>query len=269
MKLECRKGDGRANNEKNNDKKGHLWRWHTLYNPGCGRQSNPSRGGREMKTEKKVALGIAGISIASVLALWYLRKPSNVVLWFDFSPENIDGNIVIDKSGHENHGVIYGAQLTDEGLYFDGDDYVEVPHHESLNITKGIAIQVQAKVTDFSKDYQYFVFKLQSIAEIPARTGYALATLRGKVQLASAVNYEWRLSYSDQILEVGQWYNIEGKRKGAKGHIDIDGARTFFTYPESYWDVGEDPLWIGNGWGGANPLTGVIKEVKIYRLGRL
>ncbi len=49
------------------------------------------------------------------------------------------GSTVHDSSGFGNHGTIYGATWTKGsygyGLYFDGiDDYVEVPHSESLNL---------------------------------------------------------------------------------------------------------------------------------------
>ncbi|MCD6165610.1 hypothetical protein J7K19_02730, partial [bacterium] len=56
------------------------------------------------------------------------------------------GNIAYDISGNGNNCTIYGAKWTKgkygSALQFDGvDDYVEVPHSVSLNITDAITIE--------------------------------------------------------------------------------------------------------------------------------
>jgi len=68
-----------------------------------------------------------------------------LVMFFD----ELQGDTVFDVSGNGNHGSINGATWFNNsfGLSFDGtDDYVEVPHSESLNITDAITIAVWVKL---------------------------------------------------------------------------------------------------------------------------
>jgi len=68
---------------------------------------------------------------------------SGCVLWLQMDERQ--GNRVYDLSEYQNHGTRYGAQWgrgrIGFALDFDGiDDYVEVPHSASLNITDAITI---------------------------------------------------------------------------------------------------------------------------------
>ena len=60
------------------------------------------------------------------------------------------GNIARDSSGNDNNGTVYGASWTTgvnaTALSYDGeDDYVEVPHSDSLNVTDEITIEAWMK----------------------------------------------------------------------------------------------------------------------------
>ena len=75
-----------------------------------------------------------------------LPDGDTVGLWhFDESV----GDVGYDSSGNENHGTIYGAKWAGptwatEGLQFDGvDDYVDVSHSPSLDITGEITIEAR------------------------------------------------------------------------------------------------------------------------------
>jgi len=64
------------------------------------------------------------------------------------------GNIAYDASGNGNHGTLINGPKWTQGkiggaLSFDGvDDYVEVPHSASLEITDAITIEAWVKVSD-------------------------------------------------------------------------------------------------------------------------
>jgi len=69
----------------------------------------------------------------------YWKTLEGLVLWMDFNQCQ-----TIDLSGHGNNGTIYGAQCVQgrsgKALSFDGsDDYVEVPHSESLGAKTFVA----------------------------------------------------------------------------------------------------------------------------------
>ena len=70
-----------------------------------------------------------------------IRIPKGCVLWFDLMEDT--GNVIFDRSGKGNNGIVYGAtlykQLPYRGRYFDGiDDYVLIYDSPSLDITDEI-----------------------------------------------------------------------------------------------------------------------------------
>jgi len=72
-------------------------------------------------------------------------RPRGCVLWFDFA--TLSGGTAYDLSGQKNNGTIYGATWKRGylvgALSFDGvDDYVEVPHSASLDITDKVTIEM-------------------------------------------------------------------------------------------------------------------------------
>jgi len=74
------------------------------------------------------------------------------------------GSVLADSSGNGNDGVIYGATWV-EGKYggalrFDGvDDYVDVPHSPSLDITDTITIELWVEPTSTPSKYQNIISK--------------------------------------------------------------------------------------------------------------
>jgi len=62
-----------------------------------------------------------------------------------------DGSYARDRSGYNNHGTIYGAAETAGKIgmarSFDAvDDYVSVPHSNSLNLTDAVTVAVWCKI---------------------------------------------------------------------------------------------------------------------------
>jgi len=82
----------------------------------------------------------------------YVSLSPNWVLWLKF--DEGFGNKVYDSTIYGNNGTLYNACWKDEAeckqgkcLYFDGNDYVEIPNSDSLNISKEITIEVWVKPT--------------------------------------------------------------------------------------------------------------------------
>ena len=96
-----------------------------------------------------IAIGVlAGIS-AGVQA----QSDDGLVAEWHFDEGS--GSVLKDSSGNGNDGVIYGATWVDgkygKALSFDGvDDYVEVPHSTSLDITDEITIEAWFRAIDVS-----------------------------------------------------------------------------------------------------------------------
>lgn len=73
-----------------------------------------------------------------------------------------------DESGNNNNGTVYGAELTsdrkgnaDKAFLFDGiDDYIEIEHSASLNLSKQLSISFWAKLeTDGPYYFPYHIIE--------------------------------------------------------------------------------------------------------------
>ncbi len=110
--------------------------------------------------------GNGNFSGASNVVATFIRVIDGVVGAWHFDEGS--GTTAKDTSGNNNDGTIYGATWTDgkfgKALSFDGsDDYVDVPHSESLSLTETITaeawIKASAGVQGYilvKKDYNHY-----------------------------------------------------------------------------------------------------------------
>jgi hypothetical protein len=178
------------------------------------------------------------------------------------------GNVAYDSSGAGNHGTINGATWVEEGkinsaLLFDRGDFVEVPHSESLSITKEITVMAWSNCTDISEN----------------------PTVVGKGSGAPTVHFElslqggggfWQFKYTDAWVEcimtpgptLGEWHHIAGTFDGETGTFKcyLDGELGG-ELESSREDLPENdlPVTIGKR---INPegrfMKGMIDDVRIY-----
>ena len=70
----------------------------------------------------------------------------SLILYMSF--DTVDDKMAIDHSNHANHGELRGNPKLVEGkfgkaLELNGEDeYVEIPHHESLTVTKEVTVMI-------------------------------------------------------------------------------------------------------------------------------
>jgi len=107
---------------------------------------------------------IPPIGKAATATSYCAQKPTSLVLWQSFNEGS--GTTAGDSSEYKNDGVLYDANLTNAdgntppqwvdgkfgpALQFDGiDDYVNMSHSTSLNITAEITIEAWIKLTDIT-----------------------------------------------------------------------------------------------------------------------
>ncbi|MCP4607982.1 MAG: LamG domain-containing protein [Planctomycetes bacterium] len=178
------------------------------------------------------------------------------------------GDVAFDISGNGNDGTIHGATWVEEGkinsaLSFDRGDFVEVPHSESLSITKEITVMAWSNCTD--------------VSENPTVVGKGSGdpTVHFELSLQGGGIY-WQFKYTDSWVEcimsplptLGEWHHIAGTFDGETGTFKfyLDGELGV-ELESSRKDLPENelPVTIGKR---INPegrfMRGMIDDVRIY-----
>lgn len=195
--------------------------------------------------------------------------------WWSF--ERIEGGKTPDLSGHKNDGIVHGATIvnglevqgggTGNAFNFDGTDYVEVNHSESLMFSDEITVECWVYFRgENGGDTQTIImknppFSISLQKPFNGRIHVEFTTESGSVGFNSteavAPRYHWThiaLTYrNDAKHEIQVYVNGELKIKNnwCSGKI-VNGP--------PYWN-----LYIGNYLGSQYFFDGKIDEVRIYR----
>jgi len=190
------------------------------------------------------------------------------------------GSVVHDVSGNGNHGTIYGAMWTRGrhgwALEFDGvDDYVEVPHNDSLNPHySDFSIVFWVKYSDEttstivcksnggrpSVDYGWLV-TFNPAGEIRLYT----ASASGAWGDSGTFYARTQKTYND-----GKWHFVAivvGRSSNDDVKIYVDNVEDTVRYSDitTVEDIANNlPLRIASEADGDYPLKGIIDEVRIY-----
>lgn len=210
---------------------------------------------------------IAVLLMAAGISAWAVDPTVVLYMPFDDPPE---GDLVRDLSIYGNHGrIIGGVKWRKDGKFggameFLGNGKIEIPHSESLDLSKEMTLQIWFKT------------------EVPQKGRFLLY----KVHIGAGRNYEWGIYLtggsktvsmyvvdpSDQVKFVsgngnwgdGEWHFLTGTYDGEKLRCYIDGELA----GEVDWsrDVrrSEGPVVIGT-WGG-NFFTGMLDEARILKV---
>jgi hypothetical protein len=192
-------------------------------------------------------------------------------LW-EFNEDS--GSTAYDTSTYHHNGLlINGPVRTGSGTVgFDGvDDYVEVPHAESLNFPNAVTVAARIYITDYMTSWPKLVVKPHSTYADPwemfaldlGRYGncprFLITDGQGQGQLAIAVN-------NSITLDRNRWYHLAGTYNGAVLSLYVDGEPAAST--AASFAVGQSmmPLSIG-GRLGVNSFCGQIDHVRVYNRG--
>jgi len=176
------------------------------------------------------------------------------------------GNIAYDISGNGNNCTIYGAKWTKgkygSALQFDGvDDYVEVPHSVSLNITDAITIEAWINTSSDGGWWDSIVSKMDWGGG--TRPGYTLLHRRKEVEFIA--KSEGGVYYTISPL-YGTWIHVAGRYDGECLRLYVNGVER--GTPKQLTDgLGSTitPLKIGRlAYEDVGYFHGIIDEVRIY-----
>jgi len=204
----------------------------------------------------------------------------NCVLYLPFTRNlragiNDDNTTVYDRSVFGNHGTIYGAvwQTLASGksvLSYDGaDDYVEVPHSKSLNITNEITIEAWVKHDGSTGWWNPIVSKDYDSTTTKGPYNFAIKpdnTVQFKIFQADPIP-DLELTTTESITD-GIWYHLVVTYDKT---LPADNVKIYFNsdlkasanYTESI-PTNTKNLCVGCYKYGPQYFHGIIDEVRIY-----
>jgi len=216
----------------------------------------------------------------------YLKKPAvteGLVAYYPFNG-NAD-----DKSTNDNHGIVYGAVLTEDRFgnpssayrFDDYDGYIEIAHRTYLNINSPgitVAVWIKAKPEQYSRDDHYSILdKSHGYGCLGYATGW---TIQGRTDIpfpspsfgfvyGDGANYDNGAGISHWELGA-QWRFLTGICDFVTVKFYMDGifrnSRDLTGFPapnEGVLSIGR--WWCGDvrGWP-AKFFNGIIDDIRIY-----
>jgi PKD repeat protein len=167
-----------------------------------------------------------------------------------------------DISGMSNNGTIYGASLTadrcshaDSAYYFDGNDYIRVPHAILLTPQSSCAFSAWIYPTQ-SGGTQYLLYKYQS----NLYKGYRVALVNNKI--AADFGGSFSMVYSSQNVNLNQWNHVVVSYDGWNYELYLNNELVGSGIAANNY-LSITPLYIGSA-GTSSYFKGNMDEVRIY-----
>ena len=192
-----------------------------------------------------------------------VNKQGAVGIWnFD------DGNsITLDASGYNNTGTLKNGPVYVSGKYgsalqFNGtNNYVEVLHSDSLNLTEEITIMAWVNSPDYSRTAgQHIVSKRNG------NLGWMLQTTLGNKGYGYvSINDNLVTAPGIVTLTNNQWYHLTVTYNGERVKLYVNGNfDNQSDIVKGSITSGNNPLYIGCQPGPTYYFLGIIDEVQIY-----
>ncbi|MEA3558864.1 MAG: putative Ig domain-containing protein, partial [Candidatus Thermoplasmatota archaeon] len=147
-----------------------------------------------------------------------------------------------DSSGNNNHGTLYGPTTVggisnnSQALSFDGDDYVSIPHDDTLNISDEITLEAWIYPTfDDSSEHMILSKGGNWNDEDPQCYELTMDRDRPLFQIKIAGSNDWYGAAPAEPISKNTWHHIAGVYDGSRFCIYVDGVNQTRIY---------------NGWGG-------------------
>ena len=220
------------------------------------------------------------VSLIAVMAFAFSTHPADagivtngLVAYWTFDQADVDGDTVKDVVGGNNGTINGGAQIAvgkvGDGIKLNGvDQFVEVPHHDSLVPLGGFSVEAwfetelkdaavwQSVVSKNSPGNQSYEMRI-SAAPLPYVLSWAVVD---KDKTFIRIN-----APEDEELEKGRWYHVVGTWDTKEAHLYVDGrhrgsVEVLSILPSTV------SVFIGQRLqdGGKNFFNGTIDEVRIY-----
>jgi len=172
-----------------------------------------------------------------------------------------------DKSPNGLHGEVKGAVWQDgkkgNGLYFDGNDSVEVANRPALEIRGDITIAAWVKKDKPNEFKRWDAI----VSKTPGKWDYELLTSKAKsdeVAFFSPTGNPKEV-YSGRPVPSGRWCHVAITRTGDQVRLYLDGVLANTVTMSGSFPVNGGPLQIGlDGAKQVNGMIGAIDEVYLF-----
>lgn len=192
----------------------------------------------------------------------------NLVAYYPF-----DGN-ANDMSIYNNHGMVYGAKLTedrfgraDHAYYFDGyNDHIVISDNDWLTpVNQELSIALWVKV--YPPYNKFLLYKGSNQSNREYAIGIRLDSL-SSFQINNQGEAHWNQFGvpSKSKVEEGRWFHITGTWNGTSCKIYINGNYENVTTPEVTIGNYDSDLYIGAYGGDVNQyaINAIIDDIRIY-----
>ena len=228
-----------------------------------GRGPSPTTGNTVDSTIDEIRIYNRSLSADEVKEL-YLSK--GLVGHWKMDADQRNATSTFDSSGYNNHGLISGAILTNEGRFkegmkFDGvNNNISITHSQSVNLSGNLTIStwINPSQTTVLKDV------LRKYDPTGIKLNYwILIDATGQVQFYIGGASTANAARSVTLLSPNNWYHITGVYNGTT-NIYINGIYEAIAVTSLAPIVNTQNVHIGGGYTDTRFFNGSIDEVRIY-----
>jgi RHS repeat-associated protein len=195
------------------------------------------------------------------------RSDEGLVGYWNFDEGT--GSISHDVSGNGNDGTIYGAQWTSGisggGLYFDGDDYVEIPDNSNINFNRN---------NDYGFDFWFntsastqggFAQIIAKRTEEDPVSIHVQISPYNQIEVCTGLFTYW-LVRTPSVVNDGKWHYLAMNHNGSNCTFTVyyDGVNIGMAGPETIDTYNLGNLYLGRDVPTGRYFNGFIDEVTIY-----
>jgi hypothetical protein len=216
--------------------------------------------GKEIRLMKKIIFLFIALGICLIF-MPYAQADLNEGL-VAYYPFNGNAN---DASGNGNHGILYGAVLTQDrfgnpnrAYDFDGvDDSIEVPDHPDFHFTNQMTVAAWVR--------PYHLIHHNILNKSYALDSYSLSVLNGKFKFTvNFPNGQW--GYGEWVEApafLDQWTHVAGVYNGQKLLLFVNGILAASKLVTGTLQDSNRPIVIGNHppW---EAYEGTIDDIRMY-----
>ena len=219
-------------------------------------------------------------------------KASTASEWYDYETKqwanavvlrsNYDNNKLYDLSGNGNNATIYGATITDEGLYFDGiDDYAKIDllKWDSANeFTIEFKAKIDIEIPEGEEHYTSILF--ESSGDANSNDAFFIDTEEyGTKDILLTVrdntNHGYNIKYADNVVNDSEYYTYTVTFNAKNNNNDciniyVNGVKKElsvykdFNQNLSNFILGDHPFFIGSRNGAHYFSKMTLNSLKIY-----